>query len=52
MHFHSCVPAFFAYHLDIIKGGAEETHFTYKNNFIFNKKEVLITQKRKYFNAF
>jgi len=47
MHFHSCVPAvFFAYHLDIIQGGAEETHVFHKNNFVYfqlyTKKEGIL----------
>jgi len=36
-----------------IQGGAEETRFSYKNNFVhFQHKKVLITQNRRYFNAF
>ena len=40
--------------LGIIQDGADETHvFSYKNNFVyFQHKKVLITQKRRYFNAF
>jgi hypothetical protein len=37
----------------LVQTGAEETNvFSYKNNFVyFQHKKVLITQKRRYFNA-